>query len=79
MLRNPNIGEFTIQLSGINEEEITLIQIKNMLGEDAYSVELNFDEINHSVNLRSQLVEGMYLVEIHTSEGVVTKQIIIHD
>ncbi len=41
---NPNTGEFTIQLSGINAQETTLIQIKNIVGEDVYSVEVNSDE-----------------------------------
>jgi hypothetical protein len=47
---NPNTGEFIIKLSGINAEEFTSIQIKNMLGENVYSVELNSDELNHSIN-----------------------------
>jgi hypothetical protein len=73
---NPNTGEFIIQLSRTDEENITFIQIKNMLGEDVYSVELNSDELSHSIKL-DNFSDGMYFVEIHTSEGVVTKQVVV--
>ncbi len=75
---NPNAGEFTIQVPEINPQEINLIQIKNMLGEEVYSVIYSANESNQSINLGSTVAEGLYFFEICTSNSIITKQFIIH-
>jgi hypothetical protein len=72
---NPNSGEFTIDLSEINSEENTSVIIKNMLGEEVYSAQLNSPQ--QIINLGSSVAEGIYLVEMHTSEMIITRQVVV--
>jgi hypothetical protein len=72
---NPNSGEFTIDLSEINSEENTSIHIKNILGEEVYSAQLNSSQ--HIINLGRSVADGVYLIEIRIGENIITKQITI--
>ncbi len=75
---NPNNGEFIIHLSQIYSQENVSIQIRSMLGEEIYSVELNpASEINQSIILGNNTAEGMYLIEILNGNKIFTHQIMI--
>ncbi len=72
---NPNTGQFTIDFSEINSDKITSIHVKNMLGEDVYSAQLNSPQ--QTINLSNSVADGVYIVEVHTSKTSITKQVII--
>jgi methionine-rich copper-binding protein CopC len=72
---NPNTGQFTIDFSEINSDKITSIHVKNMLGEDVYSAQLNSPQ--QTINLSNSVADGVYIVEVLTSKTSITKQVII--
>ncbi|MBR3710484.1 MAG: thiol protease/hemagglutinin PrtT [Bacteroidales bacterium] len=68
---NPTSGMLKVEL-----EQMRLITVYNILGQNVYEKQVNGDEA--TINLKS-FGSGVYLVKIETAEGVVTKRISLID
>ena len=69
---NPTTGFFTIQSS----EKISSIKIVNVLGEKVYEQAISHKRTESSVDLSKQQ-SGIYFLQLKTTEGIVTKKIIV--
>jgi hypothetical protein len=66
---NPTKGNVTIQAAGMSR-----ITVVSVLGQVVYDTELNADE--YTLNM-AQFNAGMYMVRIHTEEGVTVKRVTV--
>ncbi len=74
---NPNTGSFHLQMEGENNEQI-YIRIINVLGQEIYTETIQSEtEINYNIQLNQSIENGMYLLEVKTSDKIYTEQIII--
>ncbi len=71
---NPNSGQFTVQLNA-SQKEVYTVTIANHLGQQVFSetktVQEGFNEFTFSSD---KFTKGMYIMQIHTSEGAVNKR-----
>jgi len=67
---NPSSGLFTLQ----STEEITVLEIYNVLGEKVYKSEMQ--NLKYEINLSAQ-AKGIYFVRVQSGENVSTQKIII--
>lgn len=74
---NPSNGDFTIQLPELNNKGEIFISIKNIIGEEIYTEQLNTFELNHEIHLPGTLSGGLYFVELETNDRIYSQQIII--
>ncbi len=69
---NPSTGKFTVQSQSV---KITSLEIYNVLGEMVYSKQATRTQENE-IDISSE-PEGVYFVRARTSEGVVSKKILV--
>ncbi len=72
LVPNPNNGIFTLSGSlGTTVDEEATVEVTNMLGQVVYTARFNTrnGEINEKISLSSNLVNGMYLVNLKAADG----------
>jgi hypothetical protein len=72
LVPNPNNGMFTLSGSlGTSVDGEAAIEVTNMLGQVIYTAKFNIrnGEINEKISLSSDLANGMYLVNLRTTDG----------
>jgi acetyl esterase/lipase len=71
---NPSTGEFRVVLPhGIHATTLSLL---DMMGRNVYAVAVQGNAF--AVQLPAQLSRGTYMAMLHTTEGIVTKRIMLH-
>lgn len=73
---NPSNGNFTIQFPEMKNDPV-IISVKNVVGDEIYSEQINISELNHTIQLNKNAGSGIYFVEIKTTDGILSQQIII--
>ena len=71
---NPSTGRFNLDLSAVNED--VLVSIVDMQGQILETYKHSAEHIILEVNL-SELSQGIYLVQLATQNGLITKKVII--
>ena len=71
---NPSNGQFTLEWQSNDFEDAQLV-IRNMAGKAIYQGQLNSDQ-RQEINI-SGTAKGMYLVQIHTSDRIISKKVMI--
>jgi hypothetical protein len=72
---NPNTGNFTLKVSGINPDELVMINIIDMYGNTVYVKEAKLEEGQIKVN--ASLASGVYTVLLNSGEFTKTARILI--
>jgi hypothetical protein len=73
---NPTNGRFTLELSGIDNSEKAKVEMYGMKGDRILSTEVT-GQIKQEFSISGQPA-GIYLIQVITSQGVVTNRIIKH-
>lgn len=74
---NPSSGNFSLSLSIPNISNADLI-IRNAVGETILSQKVSFDSGNTIEVKTDNIPDGIYFIELETSEGVVAKKVVLH-
>ena len=74
---NPTRGTFTLELTGLDESEKSLVEIYDMKGDKLSAIELN-GERKHQFTLSGK-AEGIYLLKIIKGKKCETARIIKQD
>ena len=72
---NPSNGKITLDLTALSQN-VTQINILNFQGQNVYTVGQDYNRGINQLNL-SDLNEGIYLIQIQTADGVLSKKLII--
>ncbi len=74
MYPNPTNGNLVVDFGALVSGKLS-IKVYSALGNEVYSIDLNSIEYRHSIDLSSN-TKGMYLVQIITDAGVVTRKVL---
>lgn len=72
---NPSNGNITLDLTGLSQN-VTQINILNVQGQNVYTISQDNNQEINQLDL-SDLSEGIYLIQIQTANGVLSKKLII--